>query len=415
MEELQEVLLTTLAYGGDALGRLPDGQVVFVPFGLPGEKVRVHIQRACKRGPLRAEIVEVLEPSPDRVHPRCIHFGICGGCHYQHMGYEAQRRAKADILRDQLVRIGKLEDPPVGETVPSPAEWSYRNNVQFHLTPDGKLGYVRHRIAEQPARGDIFAIRECHLPEPALNELWPQLEFEAGSGIERVSVRAGDDLMVILESDEPQPPEVEIESGISAIHLYEENPLILAGNGSVTIEVLGRAFRVSAPSFFQVNTAMAARMVEHVLALVPVSTGTILDLYCGAGLFSSFLASRCQRLVGVESSASACEDFAANLDEYDNVELYEGRAEDILPSLNMDFDLVLVDPPRAGLYRRVLDVLVSRKPARLVYVSCDPSTLARDAKRLIDGGYQLVQATPFDLFPQTYHIETIAWMSRVKE
>ena len=387
------------------MGRLPDGRAVFVPFGLPGEQVRVRLTEE-KRGFARGELVEVLEPSSKRIAPRCAHFGICGGCHYQNLAYEDQLNAKAEILRDQLMRIGKFENPPVQPMVASPAPWNYRNHVQFHLTSDGKLGY-----ADFTSRR-VFPISECHLPETPINELWPQLEFEPGAEIERVSLRAGDELMLVLESESPEPPELEVEAGISVVHLYEEHPVIMAGEGRLSMHVRGREFQVSAASFFQVNTVMAEKMVEHLLAKLPAEADTILDVYCGVGLFSAFLALRCKRLIGVESSASACEDFAVNLDEFDHVELYEGTAEDVNPHLEAEPDLALVDPPRAGLERSVLDSILRMNPRTLAYVSCDPSTLARDAARLTAGGYRLVEVTPFDLFPQTYHIESISLFGR---
>jgi 23S rRNA (uracil1939-C5)-methyltransferase len=242
--------------------------------------------------------------------------------------------------------------------------------------------------------------------------LWPELEFDPGLKVERVMLRAGDELLLVLESDDPEVPEIEIGSDVSAVHLFQDNAVVLAGNPATRFEVLGRTFAVSAASFFQVNTSMAARMVQHVLGKLPSPAGTILDLYCGVRLFSAFLAPRCQRLVGVESSASACADFMVNLDEFNNVELYEGLAEEILPHLDLAPDAVVLDPPRAGLDRRVLDALIARKPASLIYISCDPSTLARDAGRLVKSGYRLVEAVPFDLFPQTYHIESISVFSR---
>jgi 23S rRNA (uracil1939-C5)-methyltransferase len=177
---------------------------------------------------------------------------------------------------------------------------------------------------------------------------------------------------------------------------------------------LGKDFRVSAASFFQVNTKMAEKMVEHLttrlLAHVSPSV-TLLDVYCGVGLFSKFLADKCQTVIGIETSESACEDFSVNLDEFDNVELYEGTAEEVLPGLAGRLDsstCAIVDPPRAGIEKHALDAILSIKPQIIVYVSCDPSTLARDAARLIHGGYRLVEVTPFDLFPQTYHIESIS-------
>src|SRR3972149_5301341 len=186
-----EVPLENLTYGGDAMGRLPDGRAVFVPFGLPGERVRVRLTEE-KRGLARGELIEVLEPSLDRIAPRCKHFGTCGGCHYQNLSYERQLEAKTEILRDQLTRIGKIQNPPVAPTVASPSEWNYRNHVQFHLTDDGKIGFVN-------ARGDsVIPILECHLPETGINSFWPELQFDSNVDIERVSLRAGanEDLML---------------------------------------------------------------------------------------------------------------------------------------------------------------------------------------------------------------------------
>jgi 23S rRNA (uracil1939-C5)-methyltransferase len=398
-----DVTLTTLTYGGDAMGRLDDGRAVFVPFGLPGERVRVRLIDE-KRGFARAKLVEILGASPQRIRPRCIHFGVCGGCHYQNLLYEEQLKAKKEILRDQLVRIGRIENPPVMDMVANPNPWNYRNHVQFHLTEAGKLGYMTAGIPK------VFAISECHLPEGSINSFWPQLEFEPGMDIERISLRSGinEELMLILESDSPEMPELEIEAGISVTHVFEENAIVIAGNDHVLTRVLDRDFRVSAPSFFQVNTAMAGKMVEHILGNLSVSrSSTLLDVYCGVGLFSAFLAPQCQRVVGIESSPSACEDFSVNLDEFENVELYEGLAEDVIPHLDVRPDAVLVDPPRAGLEKSVVDGLLMLSPNVITYVSCDPSTLARDAARLFNGGYRLKQVTPFDLFPQTFHIESI--------
>jgi 23S rRNA (uracil1939-C5)-methyltransferase len=405
------IRLEKLTYGGDAMGRLEDGRAVFVPFGLPGERVRLRLTEE-KRNFARGVIVEILEASPLRIVPRCKHFGVCGGCHYQHLPYEEQLKAKTDILRDQLTRIGKIENPPVREMAASRGPWNYRNHVQFHLTEGGKLGYMRAQIPE------VFAITECHLPEGVLNAIWPQLEFEPGTNLERVSLRAGKDYdsMLVLESISPEAPDLEIEACISVTHVFEENTVVIAGNDHIIISVLGRDFRVSAASFFQVNTAMAEEMVRHLLDHLPTHpSGTLLDVYCGVGLFSAFFAPKCERVVGIESSPSACEDFALNLDQFDNVELYEGPAEEVLPALveqigNLSY--TILDPPRAGLEKRVVDGLLALNPGMIAYVSCDPSTLARDAARLIRGGYHLQDVRPFDVFPQTYHIESISLFVR---
>jgi 23S rRNA (uracil1939-C5)-methyltransferase len=189
--------------------------------------------------------------------------------------------------------------------------------------------------------------------------------------------------------------------------------LVLAGSESLRIDILERPFQVSAASFFQVNTPQAAALVEHVLGLVgKAQLNTVLDVYCGVGLFSAFLAPLSRRLVGIEVSPSACEDFAVNLDEFEHVELYEAEAEAVLGSQTFKPDLILVDPPRAGLGRAALDGVVAQNAARLIYISCDPATLGRDARRLSAAGYRLVGVTPFDLFPQTYHIESVSLWQR---
>jgi len=221
--KIHELTLTVLTYGGDAMGRLPDGRAVFVTFGLPGERVRVRLTEE-KKNFARGEIIEFLETSPDRIPAKCKHFGECGGCHYQNLPYEKQLEVKAEILHDQLTRIGKIENPPVQPMVACPNPWNYRNHVQFSLSENGKLGFVRASDGLSPS-GSILEITECHLPEPPLNNLWPQLEFEPGTGIERVALRGGkdDELMLVLESESPEPPELEIEADISAVHVYEGN------------------------------------------------------------------------------------------------------------------------------------------------------------------------------------------------
>lgn len=413
----QEIILTptALVYGGEALGRLPDGKAVFAPFILPGETGRLWV-REEKRGHIKADLIEILEPSPQRVSPRCPHFTQCGGCHYQHMPYEMQLVAKAEILRDQLQRIGGLAEIPLQPILPSPDAFNYRNHIQFHLDPHGKLGFQAARTNQ------VIPIAACHLPEPALNEIWPQLDIEPLPGLERVSLRLGmdEEIQLILESRDPELFEFSVEDlPLSAVHLSPAGTVVLAGSEFVGMEILERSFQVSAESFFQVNTRMAEVMVQHavqhILEILPLEPSqTLLDLFCGVGLFSAFLAPSVQKLVGIEVSPVACRDFAANLDEFDNVELYEAPVAEVLQQVNFHPDVVLVDPPRSGLDRPAMDGLLAQGASRIAYVSCDPATLARDARRLSASGYRLAQVTPFDLFPQTYHIESISLWEKAR-
>jgi len=409
-----ELDLTSFTYGGDSLGRLPDGRLVFVPYCLPGERVIVRLlgerESNPKRRYARAELVEVLAPSPQRVTPRCAHYGECGGCHYQHLSYPGQLEAKRAILVEQLQRLGGIPDPPVGLTVPSPKPYNYRNHVQFHQTPTGALGFHRGRSEE------VFPLRECHLPEVPLSAAWPQLKFEPLPGLERIGLRlgAGDELQLILESALAETPELSVEElPVSVAHVSPWGSLVLAGSRGVVMEVRGRTFQVSAGAFFQANTPVAAEMVRYLLARLPLHPGTtVLELYCGVGLFSAFLAERAGRLVGVEASPAACADFEANLNAFDNVELYEASAELVLAELALQPEVILVDPPRAGLGKDVVSGLLAMQPGVIAYVSCDPATLARDGRGLVEGGYRLIEATPFDAFPQTYAIESISIWER---
>ncbi|HEY69538.1 MAG TPA: class I SAM-dependent RNA methyltransferase [Anaerolineae bacterium] len=403
-DEIVELSLTGLAYGGEALGRDENGRMTFVPFALPGERVRVEIVDARKHW-ARGRLVEVLETSPPRIEPRCPHFAHCGGCHYQHMPYADQLLVKAEIVAEQLQRIGGFDDPPVETTVPSPEPWNYRNHMQFHLTPEGKLGFVVADSAE------VFAIQECHLPEPALVDLWPRMDLAAIPGLTRVAVRSGmeSDLLVALHGEGNPDVEMHLDLPASVVWLGPGGMAVLGGEGFVISEVLGRPFRISAGSFFQANTALAAELVKRAMQALEVKAGEVVyDLYAGVGLFSAAMLEHGARVVAVEESNWACDDYEINLHHFDKVTLYQATVEQALAAIEEPPNAVLVDPPRAGLSRDALDGLVEAAPDRLVYVSCDPATMARDGKRLVEAGYSLENVTPIDLFPQTYHIETLS-------
>jgi 23S rRNA (uracil1939-C5)-methyltransferase len=402
-QETREANMISLVYGGDAIGRLDDGRTIFVPYTLPGEKVKARIIEE-KKGYVRASLVELLKPSPQRITPRCPHFSDCGGCHYQHLPYDLQLVIKHQILGEQLQRIANITNFPIDAMIPSPLQWNYRNAVQFHLAADGRLGF---RGADSHR---IVSIRECHLPEDALNDAWPRLEYEQDAGLQRIELRqgCGEDLLLILEGKEYQEPVFQTDLRLSAVYVSGGETRLLAGEDFIWMDILGRIFRVSAGSFFQVNSRQAERMVAHLLSILPLSPASIvLDLYCGVGLFSAFLAPIVKRCIGIEISPSASEDYVANLDEFDNVELYIGAVESVLPELNIKADVVVMDPPRSGSGKIALDEIMKIRPDVIAYISCDPATLARDCRHLLAGGYQLERVTPFDMFPQTYHIESI--------
>ena len=400
-----------MSYGGNAIGRMGDGRAIFIPFGIPGEQVLVEVT-GDKKTYLRGKIVEIVNPSPKRIKARCAHFQACGGCHYQHLAIEDQLAIKQQIMSDQLVHLGGFTNPPVLSIKNSPNPWNYRNSMQFHVSPNGKLGF----------RGvdpkEVIEIHECHLPSPGINETWPLLDFENGRSVDRIELREGNEegLLLHLHTGAFQIPDFQHDIPISIVAETMESRQLVAGDDWIFMVVRGKQFRVSAGSFFQVNIPMAGEMVDYLLKNLDLSSDmTILDLYCGVGLFSAFMAPLVRTCIGVENSTEACEDTIFNLDQFKNVMLYEGSVEDIMPSLDVKAEIVLMDPPRSGVARKGLDAILAMKPKQIAYVSCDPATLARDLIYLTGNHYLLDSTQPFDLFPQTFHIETISILSREGE
>jgi 23S rRNA (uracil1939-C5)-methyltransferase len=396
------------AYGGESMGRLPDGRAVFAAYVLPGETASIEIIWE-KKGFAKAVVKEILKPASQRITPRCHHFGVCGGCSYQNLNYSDQLQVKHDLVVDQLERIGGFQTPTVKPVLASEQPFYYRNAIQFHMDTEGRLGFL--------AAGSsvVVPIQECFLPMEGIFGLWKQLDMEPFPGLQRVHLREGmdDDLLVVFESENYQDlPTLEIELPISAVHLSPAGSLVMAGDDHLVMQIQEKYFRVSADSFFQVNNLQASVMVEKVLAYLSPFGGHLLELYCGVGLFTAFLADKYETITAVEASESACADFAVNLDAYDHISLYMSAVEDVLPGLDVKADAVLVDPPRSGLERRALDAIAVTQAKKVVYVSCDPATFARDAKRLAGNGYRLVEVTPLDMFPQTQHVECVALFIR---
>jgi 23S rRNA (uracil1939-C5)-methyltransferase len=408
--ETLNLKLDSMAQGGEAIGREASGRVVFVPDAIAGEQVVVEIV-AAKKGYARARLVEIVAPSPARIAPRCEHFGACGGCQWQHIAYDAQLRFKTEIVREQLARIGKLPDAPVRETIGMSEPWHYRNNVQFQLDDAGRLCF---RALESH---DLVPIRECHIIDPLLGEMFRALEFEGADFVEvmlRAGTRTGQKL-VILEGRDDAPPEISVDEPVSVAYRTPRGEIIsLVGKDALHEELRGRVFRISPQSFFQVNTLMAETLIDLAERfLVPHSSDVLLDAFGGVGTFGLSLAPRVARVIEIEDAPSAVNDAKANAIELSNVEFQRGKVEEILPHVKSKIDLVVIDPPRAGIAPRALDALIAHAPRVIAYVSCDPATLARDARRVIESGYRLIQVQPVDLFPQTAHIESVSRFERV--
>lgn len=402
-----EMQLTGMAHGGSALGK-HQGKLIFLPYALPGETALARITQDKGRFAY-AEGITLYDPSPDRVRPRCPHFGPkrCGGCQWQHIDYAAQLKFKAQIVRDQFARVGGMVNAPVSPVIPSPDPWAYRSNTSFALTPDGKLGFLG------TDNQTVIPIDECHIIRPELQDLFEQVQLEDVPNLTRVRMQMGsapDDRLLLISTSDDQPPEVEIDFPGSVNFLLSDNePFNLIGSTHVVYTVKGRRFRVTAGGYFQANLGQVETLVDLVMARLDLKgSESVLDLYAGVGLFTAFMAERAAMVTSVESYPPAVTDADDNLSEFENIDLVEGAVEDVLFNLGGKFEAAVVNPPRSGLTDDTIEALIGHRPRTLVYVSSDPATLARDAKALIRAGYRLRgEIQPIDMHPQTAQIDVV--------
>ena len=388
------VTIEKLVYGGDGLARLA-GQVVLVPFVLPAERVSIAAQPA-KAGILRGTLLQVIEPAPERVTPACEYFTRCGGCHYQHAEYPYQLRQKRAILIETFERLAGISHVPEIPIVSGPP-WHYRNRIELHFA-GRTMGF--HRSGSH----ELCAIAHCEISSPLLNQ----------------AISALKDALA-------QPPWPEFVRSIELftnetdlqLHVTSTNRPVAArffdwcrsflpsfAPGAIDYPAAEFTFRVSRGSFFQVNRFLIDDLVREVLAN---ATGNrAVDLYAGVGLFSLPLASRFERVIAVERSGPAFRDLEYNARQTaGNLETIRASAENFLSSQEKAPDLVIADPPRAGLGNLVVQQLLRLQPPRITLVSCDVATLARDLRKL-HPTYHIQRLTLIDLFPQTYHFEVIA-------
>lgn len=357
-----------------------DGRVILTPFVLPGELVHAEVHRA-KNDLLRGRLLDIVEPAIERVAPRCPYFLRCGGCHYQHAAYEFEVEQKRTILREVLRRVGRLDySGEIGVVTADP--WQYRNRAQLHIR-NGQIGYF--------AGGShtLVPILECPISSPKLNEAIASLARD----LPQYRSFEGSIELFTNETD----VQVNLLDRVPA----SVRPLFEAIGTGAPIEYAG--FQVSRNSFFQVNRFLVEKLIAT--ALADSQGATALDLYAGAGLFARSLKERFAQVVAVESGISAFRDLESNVP---GVTAVRANTEDYLASLREAPELIVADPPRAGLGKAAIRELVRLKAPALTIVSCDPATLARDLAPLLTCGYRIARLTLVDLFPRTFHLETVA-------
>ena len=426
-----EITLTIkdLAFGGNGVGRA-DGRVCFVPFTIPGDEVIARIV-GVKKNYLECELVRVLSPSPDRQAPLCPLFGICGGCSLQHLSYPAQLKWKKNILIESLRRIGGIPDPPVADIIPSPREFGYRNRMRFTWIPGTGIGLYKRGTHEK------VPVERCPILEESLNRLIPEVNSSLLSG------HYSPDYPTRVHDDHIRMPDrieltMDIDGNTNVRFLDDSKPSGRdAGRDGRQHKNPGKpahrhqrssaddSHRIDTEEFSQVNhdiNSLMGKNVQHTVKQFPgaqVSAGSlVIDLFCGDGNFSLPLARDGYRILGLDISGSGIEKAETALrgmpghcdsaSRYKKADIYS-----VLANYRRDLeqaDILIADPPRAGLGSIAAELAVCRVP-RILYISCIPPILARDLRYLTNNGYNLLSILPFDMFPQTFHIESLAILS----
>jgi 23S rRNA (uracil1939-C5)-methyltransferase len=452
--------ITGLAFGGRGIARL-DGMAVFVDQAVPGDRGLIQITRR-KKSFAEARLAELVEPSADRVAAPCRYSGFCGGCTWQFLRYEKQLEYKRQHVAECLEHIGGITGVPVQATVPSPAVFEYRNKMEFTcadrrwLMPDELLD---PRAEKSFALGlhvpgtfhKVIDTQDCLLQPQVGNRILSEIrDYIRSSGRPVYGLRSHEGFwrfVMLRSAADSERWMVNIVSALEdpavlrplAEHLRARFPQLasmvnnvtrrragiavgeferlVAGEASIRDRIGRFEFEISANSFFQTNTRGAARLYETVADYAQLSpSDSLLDLYSGTGTIPILLSSRCRQAVGIEISASAVADARTNcrLNGIANCRFLQGDIQDCLPGLDLRPEVVIIDPPRAGMSREAAQQVLRLAPERMVYVSCNPATLARDLA-LLQADYQTLEVQPFDLFPHTFHVESIARMERRPE
>ncbi|MGJ7418852.1 class I SAM-dependent RNA methyltransferase [Streptomyces cinereoruber] len=422
--EEYEVEVGPVAHGGHCIARTEAGRVLFVRHALPGERIVARVTEGEETSRfLRADAVEILEPSKDRVEAPCPFAGPgkCGGCDWQHAKPGAQRRLKGEVVAEQLQRLAGLSPeeagwdgtvmPAEGDKLPAGEVPQWRTRVQYAIDPEGRAGLRKHRSH------DVEVIDHCMIAAEGVSELGVEKRtWEGMASVEAIAASGSNDRQVILT---PRPgarlPLVELDKPVSVMRVDEKDGGVhrVHGRAFVRERADERTHRVGSGGFWQIHPKAADTLMKAVMqGLLPRKGDTALDLYCGVGLFAGALADRVGdqgAVLGIESGKRAVEDARHNLQHFDRVRIEQGKVESVLPRTGItQVDLIVLDPPRAGAGKQTVHHLTTLGARRIAYVACDPAALARDLGYFRERGYRVRTLRAFDLFPMTHHVECVA-------
>lgn len=443
---VHEIVIEKMAHEGQGIGKI-NGKTVFIENAIMGEKCRIEIVKSKKSYAI-GKVIEILEPSPYRVIPACTNARECGGCSLLHMSYEGQLVFKTEKVKDSLRRIGHIH-APVCDTLGMKRPWQYRNKTQH------PVGMVKNDVVigfYEKGTHNIVETKECLLQHPLVNDVLSAVRFwmvESGIPaydeiahqglirhvVTRVGYKTGDVMVVLVVNGREVPSTKSLIDKlirkISAIKsivinantkktnviMGDEN-ITLYGNPYIYDYIADIRYRISPLSFFQINPIQVEVLYNKALEYAGLTGNeTVIDLYCGIGTITLFLAKRAKKVYGIEIVPQAIADakYNAEMNGFDNVEFIQGAAETIMPKMAAEGikpDVIVIDPPRRGCDETTLDAMVKASPDRIVYVSCNPATLARDLRYLEDRGYKTQKVQPIDMFPQTHHVECVAIIQR---
>jgi 23S rRNA (uracil1939-C5)-methyltransferase len=449
--EITRLKIDGLAFGGKGVGRI-DGYVVFVEEGLPGDTVDVRLYRTKSKF-AEARIEKLVDPSVHRITPPCEHFDYCGGCKWQNLEYSIQKKYKEDQLREALIHIGKIPDPPVEPITGAHKIYYYRNKMEFsfHADENGEILLGLHRAGRFQ---DVFQLEKCHLQSEGSNEIinfvrqraielkLPPYHIKNHDGYLRFLVIregkfTGQTLVNIVTGDGNHDNAKKLgqeigrrfDNVVSVSHTINrqkanvargEKEIVIYGSDHIKERLGEKEFRISANSFFQTNSYQVKRLYDLVVEFgEPELLDQMIDLYTGTGTIAIYLSGLVRSVVGVESVPESVEDANKNaeLNNASNCEFVVDDVERYLKTASAEgrkFDLMILDPPRAGCHPKAVKYILQIRPGKIVYISCNPATLARDISELVAGGYRLDRAKPIDLFPQTYHVEAVCRLTLVR-
>ncbi|MCC5832436.1 MAG: 23S rRNA (uracil(1939)-C(5))-methyltransferase RlmD [Chlamydiales bacterium] len=424
MNEDHTIHITSLSSTGEGIGAL-EGLKVFIEGALPGETVSVELTKR-KKNYAKGRLLSILDASPERTEPICPLFGECGGCQVMHLQYPAQLALKRQRVLDALERIGGFKEPQVLSCLPSPTSIGYRNKIQLPVVWDQEkktIGMFRKKSHEIIPIDRCFI--QCSQGEEILTLISKRLTIPSVRYVLIRNAIFNDEALVVLVTDGRFPQEIQdfgkelldahplIKGVVETVNTRRDNVILgktfhtLAGRPYLIEQLLDKKFKLSAAAFFQVNPAQTEHLYEKALLLADIrSDETVLDAYCGVGTLALFAADHARHVFGVECVPSAIENAIENatLNEVSNCTFTCGFVEKMIESF--DTDVVFLNPPRKGCASSLLDALLNKRPKKIVYISCDPGTLARDLSHLAVS-YQLSGIQPFDMFPQTMHVETV--------